>query len=545
MILTLTQCIGGLGIFFAGMYLLTENLRLLTGRRFREVVARWTRSRAAAVIWGVSAGAVMQSTPAVTLIAVSMLGTGLIAVETGLAMVLGCNVGTSLLVVVASLDIKILVFALLGIAGLSFASTRLAAARTVPMIVFGIGLVFLGLDLLKEAVGPIAQQPWLRDLLASSGSSMPLLFLVGIALSVVTQSANSIMLLAIALADAGALTFNQAVVTIYGANVGDSMLTWLLSMPLRGRQRQVAMFQVSFNSVAACVMLPLLAVELAGGVPLVLALARAITSDPPLQLACISVLFNVGGAITLLPCIPLAARILARRYPPPKEEGDAKPQFIYAAAAMEPDSGLDLAALEQQRLTAFLPRLLEIARENPADATARIRQRRESIAALSGAIGEFLERLGERPLQHGAYERLHAASSKAELIDGITDTITELASAAVEAGRHDATKRLSASIVEGIDAMLLTAVEAMGRDGAEELDVLHTMSGERGALMRRLREEYLARESDLSAGDRLDILSTTILAERASWLLHRFSEALRQESRLGGVVGTSAAKDRA
>lgn len=545
MILTLTQCIGGLGIFFAGMYLLTENLRLLTGRRFREVVARWTRSRAAAVIWGVSAGAVMQSTPAVTLIAVSMLGTGLIAVETGLAMVLGCNVGTSLLVVVASLDIKILVFALLGIAGLSFASTRLAAARTVPMIVFGIGLVFLGLDLLKEAVGPIAQQPWLRDLLASSGSSMPLLFLVGIALSVVTQSANSIMLLAIALADAGALTFNQAVVTIYGANVGDSMLTWLLSMPLRGRQRQVAMFQVSFNSVAACVMLPLLAVELAGGVPLVLALARAITSDPPLQLACISVLFNVGGAITLLPCIPLAARILARRYPPPTEEGDAKPQFIYAAAAMEPDSGLDLAALEQQRLAAFLPRLLEIARENPADALARIRQRRESIAALSGAIGEFLERLGERPLQHGAYERLHAASSKAELIDGITDTITELASAAVEAGRHDATKRLSASIVEGIDAMLLTAVEAMGRDGAEELDVLHTMSGEPGALMRRLREEYLARESDLSAGDRLDILSTTILAERASWLLHRLSEALRQESRLGGVVGTSAVNDRA
>jgi len=219
-ILTLTQCIGGLGIFFAGMYLLTENLRLLTGRRFREAVARFTRSRPAAVAWGVSAGAVMQSTPAVTLITVSMLGSGLIAVETGLAMVLGCNVGTSLLVVVASLDIKILVYVLLGFAGLSFVSTRLAAARTVPLIVFGIGLVFLGLDLLKDAVGPIAQQPWLRELLASSGSSMPLLFLVGIVLSVLTQSANSIMLLAIALADAGALSFNQAVITIYGANVG-------------------------------------------------------------------------------------------------------------------------------------------------------------------------------------------------------------------------------------------------------------------------------------------------------------------------------------
>ncbi|NBX37487.1 MAG: Na/Pi cotransporter family protein [Planctomycetes bacterium] len=537
MILTLTQCIGGLGIFFAGMYLLTENLRLLTGRRFREAVARFTRSRPAAVAWGVSAGAVMQSTPAVTLITVSMLGSGLIAVETGLAMVLGCNVGTSLLVVVASLDIKILVYLLLGLAGLSFASTRLAAARTVPLIVFGIGLVFLGLDLLKDAVGPIAQQPWLRDLLASSGSSMPLLFLVGIVLSVLTQSANSIMLLAIALADAGALSFNQAVITIYGANVGDSMLTWVLSLPLRGRQRQVAMFQVAFNSIAACVMLPLLAVELVGGVPLVLALARQITVDPPLQLACLSVMFNMGGAFTLYPCIPAAARLLARRYPPPTEEGDAAPQFIYAEAAAEPDSGLDLAALEQRRLVSLLPRLLAIARDQPADAPARLRQRRESIAQLSSAIGEFLERLGERSLQPSAYERLHAASSKAELIDGIADTIAELASAASVSGRHDAAKRLSSSIVEGIDAMLLTAVEAMGPDGGEELVVLQTISGNRSTLMRRIREDYLAREVGLSTGDRRDILTMTIASERACWLLHRFADALLAEARIEGGLG--------
>jgi phosphate:Na+ symporter len=541
----LTQFVGGLGIFFAGMHLLTENLKLLTGRRFREVVASWTRSRAAAVGWGVSAGAVMQSPPAVTLIAVSMLGTGLITVETGLAMVLGCNVGTSLLVVMASFDIKVLVYALLGIAGLSFASTRWAAARTIPLVVFGIGLVFLGLDLLTSAVRPIAQEPWLRDLLAWPGSSMPLLFVVGIALSVLSQSANSIMLLSIALAGAGALTFNQAVITIYGANVGDSMLTWLLSAPLRGRQRQVAMFQVAFNCVAACVMLPLLAVELVGGVPLVLALARKITADPPLQLACICVLYNIGGAITLLPCIPLAARILARRYPPPTEEGDARPQFIYPAAAAEADSALDLTALEQQRLAAFLPRLLEIAREQPANAVERIRRRRESISQLSGAIRDFLDRLGEQTLRHDVYERLHKARSKADLIDAIANTVTQLASVSVAAKRHEATRRLSTSIVEGIDTILLTAVEAMGHAGSGELEVLHNISGDRSAMMRRIRGDYLAREATLSGLDRSDILSVTILAERAAWLLHRLSDTLLQEAGLRSPVGSGSGSEQA
>jgi phosphate:Na+ symporter len=350
------------------------------------------------------------------------------------------------------------------------------------------------------------------------------------------------MLLSIALAGAGALTFNQAVITIYGANVGDSMLTWLLSAPLRGRQRQVAMFQVAFNCVAACVMLPLLAVELVGGVPLVLALARKITADPPLQLACICVLYNIGGAITLLPCIPLAAHILARRYPPPTEEGDARPQFIYPAAAAEADSALDLTALEQQRLAAFLPRLLEIAREQPANALERIRQRQESIAQLSGAISDFLDRLGERTLQHGAYERLHKARSKAELLDGIADTITQLASAAVAAQRHEATRRLSASIVEGIDTILLTAIEAMGPDGSADLELLQSISGDRGAMMRRIREDYLAREATLSGPDRSDILSTTILSERAAWLLHRLSDTLLQEAGLRSPEGSGSGR---
>jgi hypothetical protein len=78
----------------------------------------------------------------------------------------------------------------------------------------------------------------------------------------------------------------------------------------------------------------------------------------------------------------------------------------------------------------------------------------------------------------------------------------------------------------------------MGPDGGEELVVLQTMSGNRSTLMRRIREDYLAREVDLSTGDRRDILSMTIASERASWLLHRLADALLEEARIEGGLGS-------
>lgn len=526
MLSILAQGIGGLGIFFAGMYLLSENLKKLTGRRFRQAVAAWTKSLWAGLFWGFSTGAVLQSTPAITFIVVSMLGSGLLSVESGLAIVIGCNVGTTLLVVVATLDIHLFIMIMLGVAGLSFASARLAPARTFLLAAFGIGLVFLGLEMLQDAAAPLAEEPWVRDALAGIGSSYIVGFLAGAILSFVTQSTNSIALLAITLSTAGVLSFEQCVMVIYGANVGSSALTYVLSAGLKGRQRQVAMYQVAFNFVAAAVMAPLFYLEVYGGVPLTIALAKALTAEPSLQLAYIHVLFNVGGAVVLTPFVAQAARILARRYPPPPEENDARPQFIYEQALQEPETALDLATLEQQRLASYLPRLLDLARAAPKDAAAAIAGGRRVIDGLGSAIDEFLERLGESSLTHSAYERLNQALIMQRLLDGLSETLGDLARSVVDAGPGSAKARLTGSVVEGLDAVLLTVVEAMGPDGEDDRILLRRMSGDRGALMRRLREEYLASDASLAAADKMTILTVTNLAERASWLINRLVDAL-------------------
>ncbi|HET7715511.1 MAG TPA: Na/Pi symporter, partial [Bauldia sp.] len=425
--------IGGVGIFFAGMYLLAENLKKLTGGRFRRTVAAWTRSLWAGILWGFAAGAVMQSMSAITFIIVSMLGSGLLTVESGLAILLGANIGGTVLVVIATLDIHLFVLVVLGVAGVSFAIERAARARTFLLAVFGVGLVFLGLSMLQEGVGPLASEPWVRDLIVSAGSSYLLIFGIAALLTFITQASTSIALLAITLASAGVLNFEQCVMAIYGLNVGSSVLTYVLSGGLTGRLRQVAMFQVAFNFVAAFLLLPLFYIEVYAHVPLVIALVKLVSNDQSLQLAYINVIFNVGGAIVLAACIGPSARLLARLYPPPEEENDAQPQYIYDQAVQEPETALDLAAREQQRLAGYLPRLLDIARTMPKDAVAAIARRRQVIDGLASAIEEFLGRLGEAQLIPSAYERLNRALNVQRHLDGLSETLADLARAAVEA----------------------------------------------------------------------------------------------------------------
>ncbi len=145
MLQAIATALGGLGIFFAGMYLLKENLKKLAGRRFKQLVAVWTRGRFAGLGLGVVAGGVMQSTTAVTFILASMIASGVLNVGGALPIITGANVGATFLVLLATLNIQLFVLFVLGIAGISFTFDRLSEFRTVASAVFGVGLVFFGL----------------------------------------------------------------------------------------------------------------------------------------------------------------------------------------------------------------------------------------------------------------------------------------------------------------------------------------------------------------------------------------------------------------
>ena len=123
--------VGGLGIFFVGMWFLTENLKALATCRIRLIANRWTGNQMVAFAWGTVASVITQSMSALTFIVVSILRSGLISTRGGFAVILGGNVGITLLVLVVTFDIKLVPLYVLGAASAVMVSERASRYRPV------------------------------------------------------------------------------------------------------------------------------------------------------------------------------------------------------------------------------------------------------------------------------------------------------------------------------------------------------------------------------------------------------------------------------
>ncbi|MBD0417556.1 Na/Pi cotransporter family protein [Oryzicola mucosus] len=524
MLHALATALAGLGIFFAGMYQLKDALKKLTGRRFKQLIAAWIHRPVAAVALGVAAGGVMQSTTAVTFVLASMIATGLLTVGGALPIVAGANVGSTMLILLANLDIQLFVLALLGLTGISFVVERLSRFRTILTAVFSVSLVFFGLKMLQSGIVPLTREPWFGDLLALAGASYFLPLVIATCLTVLSQSTSSIVLLTIALTAGGGLTFEQAMMAIYGCNIGGSFQTLLLSSNLRGRPQQLAMFQVSFNFVAASLMVPLFFIEQYAGIGLVERLIRSLSASTQLQLAYLQVIFNLVGAGLMLVLIPWFHPILAKRFPTLADEDDGRPIYIHDQALEEPDSALDLAGLEQQRLATYLIKRLEIVRERPKNAAALINRQSQNFTMLATEVHEFLRRLGEAPFDVGGYDRLDRAINRQRLLDGLNETLVDLAATAGQVAGSKASQALLGTIVEALDAVLLTMLDALQDMKGEDRAVFLAITRNRGNVMQRIRQSYLASDGNLTVAQKGTVLILTNLSERAFWLLGQLAE---------------------
>ncbi|MBF0305363.1 MAG: Na/Pi cotransporter family protein, partial [Alphaproteobacteria bacterium] len=261
----------GLGLFFTGVKLIGSNLKQSSGRRLRAIIARGTRNRVAAAGVGVVAGAITQSTNAVTFIVVSMVSAGLIEARQAIPVVVWANVGTSVLVLLATLDMHTAILFLVAIAGLAhyLDLDRSARWRHVVGALLGLGLLFLGLDLLKQGAQPLRGLEMTREFVAFSAQSHLIAVIIGTLLSLVAQSSATVSIIAVALVSSGILGIEQTVLIVYGAGLGSGLSVWFLSSNLAGRQRQIANLQFACKAIGALILIPLIEIELKLGVPLV------------------------------------------------------------------------------------------------------------------------------------------------------------------------------------------------------------------------------------------------------------------------------------
>src|SRR5262245_57212473 len=194
--------VAGLGLFFSGLRMIDVNLRHETGRQLRTLIGRLTSQGWLAVLIGIVTGALVQSSSGIVFILVSLVSSGLTTVRRALPIVTWANVGCCALIFVAVLDLRLAILYMVGLAGAASAFDRSHRSDILGAL-FGIGMLFYGIELMKSGAEPLQEMPWAPALL--DGRSYVLAFAGGAAFSFVTQSATAVSLLAIGFAQTGLL----------------------------------------------------------------------------------------------------------------------------------------------------------------------------------------------------------------------------------------------------------------------------------------------------------------------------------------------------
>jgi phosphate:Na+ symporter len=524
--------LAGVGLFFTGAKMLGSNIKLMTSRSLRMFIARVTEKGWQTAFWGTLTGLIGDSS-AIAFVFVGLVESGMISIRKALPFILWNNAGAAPIMLLFVVDIRIAVLFILGTAGLFYYFQKPSSSWHGTGALFGLGLLFFGLGLLRQAVEPIHGSHVLHEIIHAAAGSYMFAFLIGAVLTIIAQSSTVVSLIAIALTKADILEVNDTIMLIYGTNVGSSLITWFLSSGIKGTGKQLVMYQVIFNFVGAIFLIPLFYLEVHSHVPSIKWLVGQLASSVEQQMALVYVLFQIVPAIVMFIFMNQFHNFLTRTWPITEEEHLSKLKYIHDHALSDPQTAMDLAEREQLHLMKFLPQYLESAmsKMESGKESISIQTLHTAFQSISDELKSFGNELVNADLDVSTSERLMNLRNQHEIIVSIEESIYQFVSSMRENGTPDELKELMNSLLNSMHAITLTAVDTMETLSESDVNTLMAITGERGSLMQSIRSSYLIGNDSLDYESKSALLNVTNLFERIVWLLARLARLLSEASK--------------
>ena len=243
--------LGGIGLFLLGMVMLTDGLRALAGGMLRRMLRRSTRSPVSGAATGLMMTAFLQSSSATTVAAIGFVGAGLITFPQSLGIIFGANIGTTVtgwLVAILGFKLElgtvVMPVLFVGVLMHMFGHSRLKSAG---WVLAGFSLLFFGITALQQGMSG------LNDLLSpeifpgDNFTGRLQLVLIGVAITLVTQSSSAGVATALAALGVGAVSFPQAAAMVIGMDIGTTFTAALATIGGSVAIRRTGFAHVIFN----------------------------------------------------------------------------------------------------------------------------------------------------------------------------------------------------------------------------------------------------------------------------------------------------------
>ena len=401
--LSLLSLAGAIALLLWGVHMVQSGVQRAFGSDLRGFLAHALDNRIKAAAAGLGVTAILQSSTATGLMIASFASAGFVALVPALAVMLGANVGTTLIVQALSFDVSRLspLLLLLGVVMFRAGGAR---ARDIGRVAIGLGLMLMALSQLLEIITPYEDVPSLRILMGAIATDRLISVVFGALLAWAAHSSVAVALLVMSFTEKGVIPLNAALALIVGANIGTALNP--LIEGARGGDaagRRVVVGNVVTRLVGAAIALPLLSSIGVGLVEIEPNFSRAVAD--------FHTAFNLVLALALLPFLGPLARALERLMPQRVAAADpATPLYLDDAALETPSIALGHAAREALRMVDVLDSMIESVadalRMGDRESVARARRSDDVLDRLNGEIKRYLTRLDPESLTDAEHRRV-------------------------------------------------------------------------------------------------------------------------------------------
>ncbi len=331
-----SEVVGGLGVFLLGMKFMSEGLQAVSGDRLRKMIAAVTNNRLMGVVVGLLVTCLVQSSSVTTVMVVGFVNSGIMTLMQAIGVIMGANIGTTITGWILVLKIGKYGLPMLGISAFFFLFSKRDRVRYIGMALMGVGMVFFGLELMKNGFKPLRShdefQAWFHAFQATTYLGVIKCALVGCVLTMIVQSSSATLGITIGLASTGVIEFQTAAALVLGENIGTTITAWLASLGTTTVAKRAAYAHVIFNVLGTVwfvalfgLMVPLISrwVEVAaGGNPMLVNIdamnekqfAQVITAG----IAAVHTSFNVANVMLFLPFARVLGYVVTKLVPDKK-----------------------------------------------------------------------------------------------------------------------------------------------------------------------------------------------------------------------------------
>ena len=418
---------GGLGLFLYGMNLMGEALEKAAGSKLKKIIELLTSNIFMGVIVGTIVTAIIQSSSATTVMVVGFVNAGIMTLPQAVGVIMGANIGTTVTAQLVSIDINGLAPIALGIGIILYLFTNKPKTKHIAEVLIGFGILFTGMDFMKEAVQPLSEYEGFTNALLTFGKYPILGLLLGFGITAIIQSSSASMGMLVVLASQGLIPLNSALPILYGQNIGTCVTSLLSSIGASISARRAALIHLMFNVLGTIIFLIFL-----NGI-VVKAVVYMDPDNVARQIANVHTIFNITSTLMLLPFNRIIIKLATKLVPDNNTEDDDVKVVKYIDDRMIETPSIALVSVEKETL-----RMGEKSRESLDSAMTGIFEKSEKdlsntlkkekvINELQKTILNYLLKLSKAPLNEESREVIDSLFNTVNDIERIGDHAENLA----------------------------------------------------------------------------------------------------------------------